>query len=96
MAQKSKLGSVRGVMNTPTVPNNFDIHYDPAADVLYCSFGPPQEAIGEEFGDGVVVRRNPNTNAIVGVTVVDFSQRFAAHPKNTVSVPLDPHVESIA
>jgi uncharacterized protein YuzE len=56
------------------------IHYDPAADVLYCSFGPPQEAIGEEVGEGIVVRRNPTTNATVGFTVVDFSKRFAAHP----------------
>ena len=56
---------------------NLDIHYDPSADVLYCSFGPPQEAVGEETSDGVVVRRNPETNTLVGITVIGFLKRFA-------------------
>jgi uncharacterized protein YuzE len=75
---------------------NLDIQYDPSADVLYCSFGPPQEAIGEEMDTGVVVRRNPETSAIVGITVIDFSRRFTAEPKNIVSVCLDTPVESAA
>jgi hypothetical protein len=76
--------------------HNLDIHYDPAADVLYCSFGPPQEAVGEEVNTGVVIRRNPETNTVVGFTVVDFSKRFAAQPANVVSVPLDSPNEKIA
>ena len=73
-----------------------DIQYDPSADVLYCSFGTHQEAIGEEIDTGVVVRRNPKTSAIVGVTVIDFSRRFITEPKNIVSVCLDTPVESAA
>jgi len=53
-----------------------DIQYDQSADVLYCSFGPPQEAVGEEVTEGIVVRRHPNTNDVVGVTVIDFSRRL--------------------
>jgi uncharacterized protein YuzE len=67
---------------------NIDIQYDPSADVLYCSFGPPQEAIGEEVKEGIVVRRHPETNAVVGITVVNFSRRFMDQPQNVVSVPL--------
>jgi len=77
----------------PTI--NLDIHYDPSADVLYCSLGPPQEAVGEEVNEGVVVRRNPNTNAVVGVTVVNFSRRFVAQPQNVVSVSLGTPIESL-
>jgi uncharacterized protein YuzE len=68
---------------------NIDIDYDYPADVLYCSIGPPQEAVGEEMGEGVVVRRNPETNAIVGITIVNFSRRFKQEPRNIVSVPID-------
>jgi uncharacterized protein YuzE len=68
---------------------NLDIQYDPSADVLYCSFGPPQEAVGEEVGEGIVVRRNAVTNSVVGITVVDFSRRFQQEPHGVVSVPLD-------
>jgi uncharacterized protein YuzE len=75
---------------------NIDIDYDYPADVLYCSFGPPQEAVGEEMGEGVVVRRNPDTNAIVGITIVNFSRRFRQEPRNIVSVPMDAPVSTIA
>jgi uncharacterized protein YuzE len=75
---------------------NIDIDYDVPADVLYCSFGPPQEAVGEEMDEGVVVRRNPETNAIVGITIVNFSRRFRLEPSNIVSVPMDAPVSSIA
>ena len=59
---------------------NIDFHYDPIADVMYCSFGPPQNAIGEEAAEGVVVRRNPETNALVGITVIGFLKRFSEMP----------------
>jgi len=72
---------------------NIDFQYDPAADVLYCSFGPPQEAIGVEVNDGVIVRRHPETNAVVGLTIIDFSRRFTQHPENYLSVPLEPVLE---
>jgi uncharacterized protein YuzE len=73
---------------------NVNFEYDPLADVLYCSFGPPQEAIGEEVGDGIVVRRNPETNVPVGITIVNFSRRFTAQPPHTVSVSLDTPVHA--
>jgi len=69
--------------------NNIDIDYDLPADVLYCSFGPPQEAVGEEVAEGIVVRRNPETNAVIGITIVNFSQRFREEPHNIVSVPIE-------
>ena len=75
---------------------NIDFHYDPIADVMYCSIGPPQNAVGEEVGVGVVVRRNPETNALVGITVIGFLRRFSEMPQNSVSVPLDMPPETMA
>ena len=66
-----------------------DISYDPAADVFYCSFGDPREAIGTEVEEGVIVRSDPETNEVVGITIIDFSRRFTLQPAKVVSVPLD-------
>lgn len=52
------------------------LSYDRDADVLYISFGPPEEAISEETGDGMLIRRNHVTNDAVGVTILDFEKRF--------------------
>jgi uncharacterized protein YuzE len=62
--------------------------YDRDADVLYCSFGEPQEAISVEADEGIIVRHNPETNEVVGYTVVNFFKRFADRPNKSVSVPL--------
>ena len=68
---------------------NFDIDYDPKADVLYCSFGVPVEAISKEITDGVFVRVDPKTNQTVGVTIIDFSRRFTQRPVERVSLLLN-------
>lgn len=64
------------------------IRYDREADVLYCSFGDPRPALSVECENGVVVRHDPETEEVVGVTIVDFFKRFAEHPLETVNVPL--------
>ncbi|GAC1516492.1 MAG: hypothetical protein NVS1B11_37330 [Terriglobales bacterium] len=64
------------------------MNYDREADVLYCSFGEPQEAISIETEKGIIVRQNPATNEIVGYTVVNFFKRFADSPNKSVSIPL--------
>jgi uncharacterized protein YuzE len=68
--------------------NEMKIKYDRAADVLYCSFGDSRPAISEERGNGVVLRLDPQTEAVVGITIVDFFKRFADKPDETVLVPL--------
>ena len=68
------------------------INYDTKADVLYCSFGDPQEAISIEMDDGIILRLNPENDNVVGFTVVDFSKRFAEHPGRMLNFPLAPSV----
>jgi len=77
--------------------NNIEINYDTVNDVMYCSFGgKPVEAISEERSEGVFVRVHPETNKVVGLTIVHFSRRFAQHPGQNVSVSLSPPVAAIA
>lgn len=63
------------------------ISYDTKSDVLYCSFGDPRDAISVETDDGVVIRLDPQTQDVVGVTVLDFSKRFIERPESTLSFP---------
>ena len=52
------------------------VSYDLRNDVLYLSYGKPREAITEEARDGVLVRRDPWSDEVVGFTVPDFKRRF--------------------
>jgi uncharacterized protein YuzE len=55
--------------------NQMKLSFDAKADVLYCSFGEPKEAIAVELENGIVVRLDPDTEEVVGVTVIDFLKR---------------------
>jgi uncharacterized protein YuzE len=61
--------------------------YDAKGDVLYFSVGDAREAISNEVDDGVIVRTDPNTDEIVGITVIDLSKRFTEHPDKVLSLP---------
>jgi hypothetical protein len=67
---------------------DFQLSYDAKNDVLYCSLGEPREAYSVEMEDGVFARLDADTNTAVGVTVVDFYKKFAAHPGKMLSFPL--------
>jgi uncharacterized protein YuzE len=51
------------------------ILYDKNADVLYLSIGDPRPAISEEIGDDILLRRDLETNEVVGLTVLNLSTR---------------------
>ena len=59
---------------------NVQIEYDEVADVLYISFGDSRPAISSELGDGEFIRVNPFTNKIVGLTIMDFKERYVSLP----------------
>ena len=50
----------------------FNIDYDDFADVLYISFGKPKEGMVCEVAVGDLVRVDPYTDEIVGITILDF------------------------
>lgn len=55
---------------------DFQIDYDESADVLYASIGKPKKAISKEFHSGDFIRLDPFTNTIVGITILDFKDRY--------------------
>ena len=55
---------------------DMSVTYDLRNDVLYLSYGKPREAISDETEDGVWVRRDPDSDEILGCTVPDFRRRF--------------------
>ncbi|MBN8591386.1 MAG: DUF2283 domain-containing protein [Anaerolineae bacterium] len=51
------------------------IAYDRDADVLYLSVGEPRRAISREIGDDILLRLDPDTGSIIGVTILNLSTR---------------------
>ena len=51
-------------------------HYDREADVLYLSVGRPQKAKTIETGEDFVLRLNPKSGQVVGMTIINFSKHF--------------------
>ena len=56
--------------------NGMKIVYDSEADVLYVTRGTPEYTDYIEHSDNVILRLDPDTKRLVGVTVIDFSQHF--------------------
>jgi uncharacterized protein YuzE len=56
------------------------LSYDAKADVLYVTFLPGVPAVGLEVEEGVIVRVDPDTNEVVGVTVTGFTKRSEHAP----------------
>lgn len=52
------------------------LDYDIENDVLYIYFEKAQEAISREVGDGIFLRLDPNTDQVVGVTVLNIRKKI--------------------
>ena len=49
--------------------------YDAEADVLYISFGNPKNAEGVDIGEGTIIRIQPDSKEIIGLTILNPLQR---------------------
>lgn len=45
--------------------------YDAEADVLYISFGNPQNAESVDIGEGTIMRIQPDSKEIIGMTILN-------------------------
>ena len=52
------------------------IDYDTLADVLYISCDNPRPGIAIEVGQGNLVRVDPYTDEIAGITILDFREKI--------------------
>ena len=55
---------------------NLKLFYDESSDILYASFGKPKKAICFELDEGELIRLDPFTNKVVGITILDFTDKF--------------------
>ena len=55
--------------------------YDREADVLYISVGKPRQAVGINIGDSIIVRVDPKTKEVVGLTIINFARRILEEVK---------------
>ena len=68
--------------------NELMMGYDREADVLYLSFGEPQKGMTYvELDNNLIVRLHPDTGKVMGLTLLDFSQRFGT-VESLVKVPI--------
>ena len=75
-------------MNVHIGPLVFDhADYDSDADVLYLHVGEPIEAEGEETPEGHVVRFEPGTQRVVGLTIINARWLLDRDGRLIVTVP---------
>ena len=71
-----------------------NLFYDRKGDVLYISIGSPKDAISKEVNDDMLVRVQPDTEKIVGFTILNFAERFSDQKKEQC-IPIKAQFESI-
>jgi len=64
------------VTRTTKKPEVKEIRYDSKSDVLYITCGKPRPGIALEVRAGDLVRIDPYTDEIVGITIMNFRERY--------------------
>jgi len=57
-------------LNIAEKKNKIKWDYDAEADILYISFGNPGNAEGVDIGEGTIIRIQPETKEIIGLTIL--------------------------
>ena len=69
-------------LNISEKRNKIKWNYDAEADVLYISFGNPKNAEGVDIGEGTIIRIRPDTQEIIGVTILNPLNRTLSSLKD--------------
>jgi uncharacterized protein YuzE len=56
--------------------DKINVSYDGAGDVLYLSIGEPRPAITRGDKNGLLIRSDPQTREVIGLTILDYEARF--------------------
>ena len=62
--------------------------YDKEGDVLDISVGEPSEAISQELEDDFFIRRAPDSNEILGFSILNFEKWFKGK-RDTKTLPVE-------
>jgi len=68
--------------------NRLIVSYDKEADVFYLSFGEPKTSVTEELDDYVLVRRDPQTHDVTGITITNLTEYFAKKGEMKLEIPV--------
>jgi len=66
--------------------NKLIVSYDKDVDVFYLSFGEPNASVTEELDDYVLVRHDPKTRDVTGITIANLTDYFEER-KNATGNP---------
>ena len=67
--------------------NRLIVSYDKDADVFYLIFGEPKASVTEELDDYVLVRRDPKTHDVTGITIANLTDYFGKKGKMQLEIP---------
>ncbi len=67
--------------------NRLIVSYDKEADVFYLSFGEPKPSVTEELNNHVLVRRDPKTRDVTGITITNLNEYFAKKRDMKLEIP---------
>jgi len=73
--QTPNLNASRSIKGPNTI-TKLSINYDKNSDILYISLGDSKECINTELEKGNLLRFEPSTNELVGITLMDFADRY--------------------
>jgi uncharacterized protein YuzE len=59
--------------------------YDKATDVLYLCLGTPKKAISDMDENGVIIRKDPRTKKVFGLTILDFEKNFSSNKPKMIN-----------
>ena len=67
----------------PKAIGKLRVLYDPENDILYISLGEPRSALSLPDDEGLLlVRVDPQTREVIGLTILDYEQQFRRFPAN--------------
>ena len=73
-------------LNISEKKNKIKWDYDADADVLYIAFGNPKNAEGVDIGEGTIIRIQPDSKEIIGVTILNPLNRTLSSLKEKTKV----------
>ena len=67
---------------------DLEYNYDKKHDILYISIGTPKSSYGEEEIEGIILRKDMNTDELNGITIIDFMKRLTSKDNNLNNLPI--------
>lgn len=59
--------------------------YDKTADVLYLCLGAPRKSISDIDENGIIIRKDPRTKKVFGLTILDFEKNFSTNKPKMIN-----------